>query len=514
MYLEEVRRAEQLRKEGHSRLAADLLRKVLEKDSDHFEANYLLGMLYHREGQNSAAISFLVKATKQRPADFAATINLGIVQREEGLLSEAQINLEKAVAIQPRNPTAHVTLGMLLMDRNELDYALSELEQALRLDSGDPMTYARIGMLMQVRGEPETAASNYRKVIDINPLDGTAHRSLAFVQRQTEYNEDIRRMEAAIRSPEASHWDRMLLGYALGKVFDDLGQFDQAFDYLHTANQLHRQSFSYSVENQKLFFERHKAGLDRELLEHCNNHVIDDNTPVFVVGMPRSGTSLVEQILASHPLAFGAGEVEYTRLFVDMIESTTQKPFPLDIRKVAPQKLEKAGRTYIEKLRFNAGSAERVIDKLPHNFLRVGLFAAVMPQAKIVLCEREPLDNCLSIYQHFFGKAHGYASDLSDLGSYYRLYQGLMDWWEKILPGHMYRVNYEQLVNDTDNQVRQLLEFCELPFDDNCLSFHRTRRHVKTPSASQVRQPVYQNSIGRWKNYERHLKPLRKALGI
>lgn len=367
-------------------------------------------------------------------------------------------------------------------------------------------------MLMQIRGEPAGAAGYFRKVIERNPLDGSAHRSLAFLQQQTEYNDDIKRMETAIRSPNASRPDRVLLGYALGKVFDDLGKYDKAFDHLHNAKQLQRQSFEYSFEKQKAFFERHRKGLDRAFLSHCEDHVVTDPTAIFVLGMPRSGTSLVEQILASHPRVYGAGEVEYSRLIVDAVEKKTQKPFPIDIGTVSPEVLRVAGRAYVEKLRFNAGGAERVVDKLPHNFLRVGLFAAVMPNARIILCDRNPLDNCLSIYQHVFDSAHAYSSDLEELGRYYRLYQDLMDWWEQILPGRICRVNYEELVRDTENQVRRLLAYCELPFDENCLSFHKTRRPVKTPSAAQVRKPVYQGSIDRWKNYEKHLEPLRTAL--
>jgi Tfp pilus assembly protein PilF len=514
LYMEEIKRAMRLQKEGMLMPSAELLRKILTRDANHFQANYLLGMNYHQAEQNDRAIPFLCRAVEQRPDNFAAVLNLGIIQREAGMLAEAQHMLEKAVSIRPDSATAHVTLGMLLMDRSDLDGAVSEVEQGLCLDPDNPQNQAKLGLLMQIRGEPEKAARCYRKVISFNPLDGTAHRSLAFVQRYTDYNDDIRQMEAAIHSPNVSHHDQMLLGYALGKVFDDLGQFDRGFEYLHSANQLQRQTFSYSIDKQRQFFERHKHGLDRKLLEHCKDHVINDQTPIFVVGMPRSGTSLVEQILASHPQVWGAGEVEYSRFFVELVERTTQQPFPVDIRKVPPMELRSAGRDYIEKISLNSGSAERVVDKLPHNFLRVGLFAAILPQAKIILCDRDPRDNCLSIYQHFFGKAHGYASNLSDLGEYYGLYQDLMGWWETILPGHMHRISYEQLVSDTESEVRRLLEYCELPFDQNCLSFHKTLRHVQTPSASQVRQPVYQNSIGRWKNYEKHLQPLCQALGV
>jgi tetratricopeptide (TPR) repeat protein len=511
-YKEEIRRAEQLRRSGQTLLAADVLRKILDRDKEHFAANYYLGMLYHKAGRNDLAIPLLERALAARPKVFEAVINLGIIQRDEGLLASAQANLEIAVAIRPDSAIAHITLGMLLMDRNQLDAALEEVEQGRRLEPDNPETWARLGMLMQIRGEPAQAVRYFRKVIERNPLDGTAHRSLASSQRQTDYNDDIKRMEEAVRSPDASRRDRMLLGNALGKVFDDLGQYDKAFDYLRNANQLQRQSFKYSFEKQKAFFERHKKGLDRAFLSHCEGHRITDRTAIFVLGMPRSGTSLVEQILASHPLVHGAGEVEYTRLFVDAVEKKTRKPFPQDIGTVSPEVLRDAGRAYVEKLRFNADGAERVVDKLPHNFLRVGLFAAVMPNARIILCDRNPLDNCLSIYQHIFDTAHAYSSDLKELGRYYRLYEDLMDWWEQILPGHVCRVNYEEMVRETENQVRRLLAYCELPFDENCLSFHKTRRQVKTPSAAQVREPIYQSSIDRWKNYEKYLEPLRSAL--
>jgi tetratricopeptide (TPR) repeat protein len=470
-------------------------------------------MLYHQHGRDDLAIPLIKKSVDIRPDVFAGVINLGMIQRDEGLLEESQASLERAVLIEPDSAIAHVTLGLLLMDRGELDRALELFEHGFRLEPGNPMTHARMGMLQQVRGETDAAVSCFSKVIELAPDDLNAHRSLAFLQKQTEHNDNTRWMETAFASTDLPDRERMLLGYALGKVFDDLAQFDKAFEYLHAAHQIRRKASNYSTEQQKVSFERHKQGQDRTFLSHCKNHVVDDETPVFVLGMPRSGTSLVEQILASHPLAYGAGEVEHLRYFAIAAEKVTGKPFPLDISTVPPEILREAGLDYVKKLRLNAGDAQRVIDKLPHNFLRVGLIAAVMPRAKIVLCERDPLDNCMSIYQHLFGPAHAYASDLSALGQYYTLFQDLMEWWDEILPGHVYHVKYEQLVADTGNQVRQLLKYCGLPFHENCLSFHKTQRRVGTPSEAQVRQPIYQGSIGRWKNYRKHLGPLIEALG-
>jgi len=511
-FSDQLQRAANYRDNGQPKEAAQIYNSILASQPEHYAANYSLGMLCHEAGRNDLAIPLIRKSVEIRPEISAGLINLGMLLRDEGLLTDSRINLERALVLEPDNATAHVTLGLLLIDLGELELALREIEHALKLEPDNPLTLARLGMLQQIRGETDAAAGCYRKVIELTPGNGTAHRSLAFLQKQQVYNDDIRRMEESFAAPDTSRKDRMLIGNALGKAFDDLGQYDRAFEYLSTTNRLQRKSFDYSIEKQKAFFKRHKQGLDRVFLEHCKDHMADDTTPIFVVGMPRSGTSLVEQILASHPLVYGAGEVEYSKVLVDAVQGCTQKPFPESISGVPPEILRKAAQAYIEKLTLNSGAARRVVDKLPHNFLRIGLFAAVMPNAKIILCERHPMDNCLSIYQHMFGPAHAYATDLSDLGHYYRLYQDLMAWWEEILPGHMYLANYELMVSDTENQVRKLLDNCGLPFDEACLSFHQTRRQVKTPSASQVRQPVYTDSRERWLNYEKHLGPLRVAL--
>jgi len=228
--------------------------------------------------------------------------------------------------------------------------------------------------------------------------------------------------------------------------------------------------------------------------------------------MPRSGTSLVEQILASHPAVYGAGEVEYSRHIAEQVRMLTGRPFPQNIESVSPERLRDFAISYIDKVKAHAGTAARVCDKLPHNFLRIGLFVALMPNAKIVLCNRDPLDNCLSIYQHNFSSDHGYACDLAILGRYYRLYENLISFWEEQFPGHVYRIEYEDLVHSTESQVRKLLEYCGLSFHEACLSFHDNSRTVRTPSASQVRQAIYTDAVGRARNYEPYLKPLIQAL--
>jgi hypothetical protein len=208
----------------------------------------------------------------------------------------------------------------------------------------------------------------------------------------------------------------------------------------------------------------------------------------------------------------GAGEVDYMRIITDEVDSRTGKPFPEGIEAVPAAILHGAAARYIARLRTDAAGAAHVTDKLPHNFLRIGLIQALMPNAKIIHCDRDPMDNCLSIFQHHFSGHHGYASNLEELGGYYRLYEDLMAYWHALLPGRIYRLDYERLTADTEAEVRALLDYCKLPFHENCLSFHKTERVVNTPSASQVREPMYRNSVARWKHYERQLQPLQAAL--
>ncbi len=387
------------------------------------------------------------------------------------------------------------------------------LVRALELDPENASLHTRMGHFSTNCGEAGRAAAHYRKAIALDPHCGDAYYGLTLLPGLIEA-EDIERMEIAFNATEIIDHERMLVGFSLGKAFDALRQFDKAFEFAREANELQRKSSTYSIDEQRQIFNRHKTGLNQQFLEQCRDHAVTDKAPILVVGMPRSGTTLVEQILASHPQVHGAGEVEYVRLLVERVGKLTGKPFPQNISVVAPEILRDLCQAYVRKLRTHAGEARHVTDKLPHNFLRIGLFAALLPNAKIIECHRNPLDNCLSIFQHYFAAEHGYASDLDDLGRYYVLYEDMMAYWRQLVPGHIHRVNYEKLVGDFEVEVRKLLEYCELPFSVDCLSFHRSKRVVNTPSASQVRKPIYRNAIGRSKNYENHLQRLSAALAL
>ena len=397
-------------------------------------------------------------------------------------------------------------------ERDDIDRAIDEFDKVLTLEPDNVEAIVELGSIHASVGHPEKATTCYRKAISLDPHCGAANYGLALLRDCTNFTGDINRMELALSSTDISESDKVLTGFAIARSYEGRKQFDKAFAAVSEANRCQRRTISYSFEEQKSMFDRHTGALNQSFIDHCNPCCVDDETPILVLGMPRSGTSLVEQVLASHPLVHGAGEVEYSRVIAENVRKMTGKPFPHNIATIAPPKLRELALEYVKQLKRNAGSKQRVVDKLPHNFLRIGLFAALLPNASIILCERDPIDNCMSIYQHYFSNNHGYAADLVELGKYYNLYRDIISVWTQLLPGKILRVNYEELVAQPEDQIRALLQYCNLPFHCACLSFHETVRFVSSPSAAQVRTPMHGRSIGRANNYGEHLGPLVTAL--
>jgi len=432
--------------------------------------------------------------------------------RKSGQTGKALRLLQRAVAKNGDSTVARLSLAIVHIDRNDIEAAIEEFRRILTREPDNIEVNVRLASLQAGSGRSVEAVSFYEKALSLDAHCGDAYYGLASLHKLADSPHKIEDLYVAFRSPDAKDSDRILLGFALGRVYEQLGQYDRAFAILVEANRLQRITIQYAFEQHVAMFELHRNELSREFIEHCEPACVSDQTPILVLGMPRSGTSLVEQILASHPAVYGAGEVEHVRILAEDVRKMTGKPFPENIQSIAPQRLRELALDYLKRLRSGAGDAERVVDKLPHNFLRIGLFAALLPNARIILCERDPIDNCVSIFQHPFTAAHGYASNLIELGEYFRLYQRMIAHWTQLLPNQLYRMNYESLVADPENQIKALLDYCSLPFHNDCLSFQDTIRFVGSPSASEVRQPIFHSSIDKGKRYEKHLQPLIEAL--
>jgi len=278
-------------------------------------------------------------------------------------------------------------------------------------------------------------------------------------------------------------------------------------------NELKRNTYTYNIFETRDFFNGLKNVFDDKLFSKHVDTGYGENTPIFIVGMPRSGSSLLEQILASHSLVYGAGELKYlSQIVIHSSAKIAGIKFPYCAAKLSPDNFEILGAEYSKRLRQYSGAVKYITDKELHNFLYIGMIRLTLPNAKIIHCKRNPVDTCLSIFKTYFAGVHKYAYDLSELGEYYKLYQDLMEHWYKILPGYIFDIQYEDLVGDQEGETRKLLDYCELPWDEACLSFHRTIRPVRTASAEQVRRPIYNSSVGLWRRYEKHLSPLLSAL--
>jgi len=470
----------------------------------------------HDQGDVERAISLLRSALEQQPQHFEATFNLGVFLHQAGLNQEARARLERALLVKPGNIDSRFALAQVLIELDAMHAAESLLQRVIEVAPENIDAHLSLATIAQALGSPETASRRYERALLANPTSARVWHAWSMQRDWKPGEPDIAALIAASRVDDCTDEEQVLFAYALGKMHDDCGDYHRAFEAYREANELQATRQNYDYRDQVAFFARHKNGQTGESLQVLAQGAITDDTPVFVLGMPRSGTSLVEQMLASHPSVSGAGEVQFTHLLSTVCEAQTGRPFPEDLGSMDPAVMTQAALEYVNRLRASVGLESgvpgRVIDKLPHNFLRLGLLATVMPRASFVLCERDPMDVCLSIYRQHFLDSHGYACSLAELGRYYRLYCELITHWDEQFPGSLYRVAYDRLITDTEGELYKLLSYLKLPYDDACLSFHEHPRLVATPSAAQVRRPVYTHALGHWRRYDEWLAPLREAL--
>ena len=332
----------------------------------------------------------------------------------------------------------------------------------------------------------------------------------------TDYDDDMKAMESLYSQKGLPRESSIELAFALGKAYEDLGNYDKSMEYVIKAASLKRSSFDYSVSESKEQFDKIRTIFSRDFFSRHTGTGSPEQTPIFILGMPRSGTSLVEQILASHADVFGAGEINDLRMVFESITGPDDKEplrkFPDVLTGLDDQAFTNLGNQYLARIRKYSSDAKFITNKMPHNFLHIGFIRLILPNARIIHCTRDPMDSCLSIYKTHLVKGHRYSYDLSELGQYYRMYLELMDYWQDTLPGFIYDQNYEELVKSPKEQVQNLLRHCALPWDDDCLNFHQTRRRIGTASSAQVNRPIYHSSVNLWERYEKHLQPLKTAI--
>ncbi len=503
-----------LRSSGKTSEAETSFRQAVRLKPGYAKAHNNLGLVLHDQAKFTEAEASLRQALKLNP-DLAEThINLGMVLNSQGKIKEAIASYLLALKLRPDYAEAHYNLGIAYGDQGKLSESENSLRQAIKLKPDYTEAYNNLGLTLYSQGRMAEAETCFRQALKLNPDSAKVYKSLSMFRKPAAVDDIVIGMEELYQRGDLPEEDRIDLGFALGKTFENLGEYDKSFGFIRDANQLKRRSYRYSIQEDQELLERIKNIFSADFFvsqQHAGN---PDNTPIFIVGMPRSGTTLVEQIIASHPLVFGAGELLFLPDIANKICSEAGAgKFPEGILQLGSTEFNKMALEYVAKIRNYSDSAQHITDKLPHNFLFVGLIRAILPAAKVIHCTRDPMDNCLSVYKtDFKEQLHRYAYDLVETGQYYNLYLDLMAHWEKVLPGYLYNISYEEMVADQEKQTRELLDFCGLAWDEACLAFHKTKRKVVTASVAQVRQPMNRDSVELWRRYEKQLAPLKEVI--
>ncbi|RMD70257.1 MAG: sulfotransferase family protein, partial [Gammaproteobacteria bacterium] len=420
----------------------------------------------------------------------------------------------QALALKPDYPEAHSNIASAYYHQEQIDKALEHAQRAIELKPDHALAHHTLGQIKLSQGEVDEAVAIFEKAAELGHGDQEgfvmAYCSLASTRRFASRDDPlVQKIQELLESPKLTEKQKANLHFALGKVLDDVGAYEEAFKHYAEGNRLSPHAFDPKAHREHV--DRIIRVFDRGFFEARRGWGVEDELPVFIVGMPRSGTTLTEQILSSHPQVHGAGELEDLVKMALGLEGQTGEAFPEGVARLEAEQVQALALGHLQRLRAKGGEALRVTDKMPSNFMRLGLIALLFPKAKIIHCMRHPLDTCLSCYfQNFKEGAQPFAYDLEHLGSVYKDYQRLMAHWKEVLPLPIFEVAYERLVEDTEGVSRAMVEFVGLPWDEACLAYRKNKRPVRTASIWQVRQPIYKRSLARWQRYEPFIAPLKK----
>ncbi|HEY2534178.1 MAG TPA: tetratricopeptide repeat protein [Xanthobacteraceae bacterium] len=443
-------------------------------------------------------------------------VSYASVLLDQKKVDEAAVAVEQALALNPNNHDAVNLLGCVAQERGDLDAALASYRRALTLKPDLVDAHNNMGNVLKELGRLREAQDAYLEALRFDPSVTNVYLNLADLKKFAPGDPHLDALEAlAAKTEGLSKTDRMQLDFVLGKAYADGKNYSRSFKHLVAGNAAKRATIAYDEIAVFNLFDRIEAVFTRELIEKKSGGGDPARMPIFVIGMPRSGTTLIEQIIASHPMVLGAGELQTLNDVVLAVRGPGDNviSYPDFVSALDAAALQRIGAAYVAAVRKLAPPSDYVTDKMPSNYYFAGLIRLALPNAKIVHTMRDPVDTCVSCFSKLFSAEQNHTYDLGELGRYYKRYERLMAHWRRVLPaGSILDVRYEDVVADLEALARRIIAYCGLPWHDNCVAFHKTDRPVRTASATQVRQPIYNNAIGRWRVYEQHLGPLLDAL--
>lgn len=549
MIQEQLEEARKLRDDGRLVDAALLYSEIIKAVPDNAEIYYEWGCVAYDRGVLRNARKLLEKARQLDPDIAGVHSKLGAIYAQFGWCGWARQSFEKALELDAHFMPAYsnlalmhvdivrdygaaedaarrglekdkeygalyVTLGKALRMQGKAEEAIAAIKKALKLmPETEAENLCNLATLYADMGDKEKAESLFKKILVQHADFPEAHSRYSGVHKYSKDDEHITEMEALLKSAPEKSKLAQYLSFALAKAYDDIKDYDAAFTHYTRGNWIARSGFDYQAEAPQRNFANIKSVFPDNFTKKALDVRKDDFTPIFIVGMPRSGTTLIEQILFSHPDVGAAGEMPYFDQLQSQYEFGRFENYGADILNFPDESLKAIRDDYLYRLGRHAPDMKMITDKLPTNFRFLGLIRLVFPQAKIIHCRRDPMDTCFSIYKHDFTGYLPFAYDLHELGQYYKAYEDLMVFWHEKMPGFIHDIQYEDLIADQVGETRKLLEFCGLSWDALCLKFYEQKRTVTTASTFQVKEPLFSAGVGRWKKYEKHLGVLKEVLG-
>ena len=503
--------------QGRLLKAEEICRGFLQKVPHQVEGMRLLADIGMRLGVLDDAEFLLESAARFEPDNVQVRIDyiqaLRKRQKFEQALEQARLLLQTS----PQNPQFKSLYAVECMQTGDYDTALTVFDDILDQIPGDPVTLTSKGHAYKTQGDYESAVDSYRDAVESQPQYGEAYYSLANLKIYSFGDDEIRDLHAQESNRNLSHMDRVYICFALGKAYEDKQDFDTAFEYYERGNRLKRSQSRYSADTMSEDLEAQRDVCTAELFEHRAGAGHDAADPIFIVGLPRAGSTLLEQILSSHSQVDGTLELPNILSLSQRLRRRGRQSggqgYPAILAELSDDELVAFGERFITDTRIHRKGAPLFIDKMPNNFRHIGLIHLILPNAKIIDARRHPMACCFSFYKQLFAEGQEFSYDLTDAGRYYADYVRLMDHWDDVLPGKVLRVQYEEVVDDLEPQVRRMLDYCGLEFEQACVDYHETERAVRTPSSEQVRQPIFKSGLEQWRQFESHLDALKAALG-
>ena len=493
------------------RKAEDAFKKLLIEDENNIDALRFMGILAFKSGNHDIAEAMFTKALRLDPTYSLVWANLAQVYSVTGQLDKAKKSFKNILNMEPRNGLIWAEYGTVLTKLANYEESKNAYLKALNFKSDSPRVHLSLGHVYKTMGEIENSIDSYKNSIIQNKLSGEAYWSLANLKTYSFSENEIKVMEETLKE-DMSDIERSQIHFALGKAYEVKKDFDNSFNNYFKGNEVKKGLIKYSSDDTTDNTKRILDFFNLETIRDFSKSSTVDQDPIFILGMPRSGSTLVDQIISSHSKVDGTQELPNIIKIASELNSNNQNTYPEILKELDESKLSEMGNNYLSETTWARRNAPFFIDKMPNNFIHIGLIKTILPNAKIIDTRRDPMDTCFSCYKQFFARGQLFTYSLEDLGNYYTDYIKAMNHWHNVYGKDIFTVHYDNVINKTEETIRELIDYCNLPFEKECLEFYNSSRPVKTPSAEQVRQPIYKSGLNYWKNYEKHLVPLKKII--